>query len=138
MSSETEERTQGQRIQEYCKKIWGADKDFDLDIETDDYENYLCLVREDRGLSFGPVLTMTSLCYGPKEAWHELERMLYLWAKSVESGRPMTQEERLNIFSGPKGKHRKLLMEFERHKAIHDAREAEQLKLAGVEGKKGA
>lgn len=96
---------------------------------------------------------MTTLCSGEKEAWHELERMLYVWAKSVESGRPMTQEERLKIFAGPKGEFRKLLMEIEKFKEIHDAREAKQVKgainaemakqarkdvLAGAGGKEGA
>jgi hypothetical protein len=59
--------------------------DFIIEYETDDYEYYSYFVKEDRGLSFGPPLTMTTLCRGQKEALHELERMLYLWVKRVES-----------------------------------------------------
>ncbi|CAO2650138.1 Nn.00g014300.m01.CDS01 [Neocucurbitaria sp. VM-36] len=100
---------QGQRIEANCKKIWGADKTYDLTIETDDYEHYMCHVKVDYGTSYGPPLTMTSLCNGPDRAWNELDRMLRLWARQVESGRPMTREENLEIFSGPDGRWRKLL-----------------------------
>jgi len=76
--------TQYDRVEGYCKKIWGP-MDFIIEYETDDYEYYAYLVKEDRGLSFGPPLTMTTLCEGQNEALHELERKLYLWAKRVES-----------------------------------------------------
>jgi len=39
----------------------------------------------------------------------------------VESGRPMTLEERLEIFSGPKGKHRNLLEGFAKFVAAKKA-----------------
>jgi hypothetical protein len=38
--------------------------------------------------------------------------MLELWAKQVKRGTPMTKDERLEVFGGPKGKHRKLLSKF--------------------------
>jgi hypothetical protein len=111
---------QGERIQANCKKIWGAEKDFELDIETDDYEYYSCLVREDRGDSFGPPLTMTSLCYGEDRAWDELDRMLSLWARQAD-GEEMTRKETLDIFSGPKGEHKYYLNAFLDKKAKRDA-----------------
>lgn len=109
MSAQPQEPTRFQRIEANCKKIWGVDKVFDFDIETDDYEHYHYIVKEDRGLSFGPALTMTSSCNGPDGAEEELDRMLRIWARQVESGRPMTREESLEIFSGPNGNYRNVL-----------------------------
>ena len=109
MSAQTQERTRHQRIKSNCKKIWGADKEFEINIETGDYHYYLCFVRQDHGFSFGPTLVMTNVCNGSDRAWNELDRMLRLWARQVESGRPMTREERLEIFSGPNGAYRSLL-----------------------------
>ena len=54
--------TQGQRIEANCKIIWGNDCEHDLDVETDDYVNYMCHVKKDFGDSFGPPLTMTPCC----------------------------------------------------------------------------
>jgi hypothetical protein len=112
MSAPPQGPTRYQRIEANCKKIWGADKEFDIDIETDDYEHYACVVKEDRGLSFSSPLTMTNFCNGPDRAWEELDRMLRTWARQVESGRPMTREECLEIFSGPNGRHRNFLEAF--------------------------
>jgi len=102
----------GQRIKANCKIIWGNDCEYDLEIDTDDYLNYMCHVKRDLGDSYGPPLTMTSLCYSSEAAWAELDRMLELWAKQVKRGTPMTKDERLEVFGGPKGKHRKLLSKF--------------------------
>jgi len=121
MSAQTQERTRYQRIEANCQKIWGADKEFDIDIETDDYEYYQCFVRQDHGLSFGPTLVITSVRGGPDRAWNELDRMLRLWARQVESGRPMTREEHLEIFSGPNGEYRNLLETVMNKKAEMDA-----------------
>lgn len=101
--------TQCQRIEANCKTIWGNDCEYDLDIETDDYVNYRCLVKKDFGDSFGPPLTITSLCRSSEAAWAELDKMLELWAKQVKCGMPMTKNETLEIFGGPRGEHRKLL-----------------------------
>jgi hypothetical protein len=102
----------GKRIEDYCKIIWGSHCDYDIDIETDDWENYSCIVKRDFGLSFGPPLTITSLCYGSEAAWAELERMLGLWAEQVLSGKPVTKDESLEIFGGSRGEHKKLLSKF--------------------------
>ncbi|KAH9205558.1 hypothetical protein DL95DRAFT_87728 [Leptodontidium sp. 2 PMI_412] len=51
----------GERIQANCKIIWG-DGDYDLDLETDDWVEYACVVKRDLRTSFGPPLTMTRLC----------------------------------------------------------------------------
>jgi len=64
---------------------------------------------------------MTSVRGGPDRAWNELDRMLRLWAGQVESGRPMTREEHLEIFSGPNGEFRNLLETVMNKKAEMDA-----------------
>ena len=64
---------------------------------------------------------MTNVCNGSDRAWNELDRMLRLWARQVESGRPMTREERLEIFSGPNGAYRSLLETVMNKKAEMDA-----------------
>ena len=114
---------QVQRIEANCKIIWGNDCVYDLSIETDDYVNYICYVKRFFGDSFGPPLTMTSLCRSREAAWAELDRMLELWAKQIKRGTPMTKDERLEIFGGPKGKHKKILSEFYRYKDLFEKRE---------------
>lgn len=47
----------GQRIEANCKIIWG-DGDYEIDIETDDWENWQCSVKRDYGDEFGPPWTM--------------------------------------------------------------------------------
>src|SRR5271156_4866994 len=79
---------QGQRIEANCMIIWGNDCEYDLDIETDDYVNYMCYVKKDFGDSFGPPLMISSLCRSSEAAWAELDRMLELWAKQVKRGTP--------------------------------------------------
>jgi len=106
MSSE-----RGQRIEANCKIIWG-DGDYDLDIETDDWVNWQCSVKRDYGDEFGPPLTMTGLCNSQDRAWSELNRMLDVWARQVQSGLPMTKEQSLDIFSGPNGQSRAVLGKF--------------------------
>ena len=100
---------QGQRIEANCKIIWGNGYEFDLDIETEDYVTYICVVKIDFGESFGPPLMLTSGCPSSEAAWAELDRMLDLWAKQVQRGTPMTRDESLKIFGGPRGQHRQLL-----------------------------
>jgi len=102
----------GQHIEANCKIIWGNDCEYNLNIETDDYVNYMCHVKKDFGDSFGPSLTMTNLCRSSEAAWAELDRMLELWAKQVKRGTSMTKDEKLEVFDGPKGEHKKLLSEF--------------------------
>lgn len=114
----------GQRIEENCKIIWGSDCEYDLDIETDDYEHYACLVKKDFGHSFGPPLTITSCCDSDEAAWEELDRMLRLMAAQVKRGTPMSEEERLQIFGGSTGQHRWLL------KRVTDAIEKSKTKAA--------
>jgi hypothetical protein len=104
--------TQGQRIEANCKIIWGKSYDYDLDIETDDYINYLCHVKKDFGESYGPLLMMTCLCRSSEAAWAELDRMLELCAEQVVRGTPMTDDKRLEIFGGPKGEHKNILTIF--------------------------
>jgi hypothetical protein len=76
--------TRYSRIEANCKTIWG-DKDYDFEVEggcmfAADDTGYQIFVREDRGTSWGPNLTMTFLCKGEETAWNELDRMLQLAA----------------------------------------------------------
>ncbi|KAK4182251.1 hypothetical protein QBC35DRAFT_510322 [Podospora australis] len=107
MSSE-----QGERIRANCKTIWGNHDDYDLSIENDNCVDYQCFVRKDFGDSFGSPIAMTSCCPSSEAAWAELDRMLGLWASRVKRGTPMTKNERLETFGGPKGKHKAVLSKF--------------------------
>lgn len=102
----------GQRIEANCKIIRGDNCDYDLDLETDDWVNYVCVVKKDFGLSFGPLLTMTGLCPSENAAWAELDRMLRLWAQQVQRGTSMTKSERLDIFGGWRGQDKNVLSIF--------------------------
>jgi hypothetical protein len=93
---------QGQIIQANCKII-RDDADYDLDVETDDWVTYLCIVKKDFGSHFGPPLTMTGICNSEEQAWRELEKMLDVWARQVQSRQPMTKAQALEIFGGPNG-----------------------------------
>jgi hypothetical protein len=82
----------GQRIEANCKIIWGSDCEYDLSIETDDYINYLGYVKKDFGLSFGPVLTLTSFCHSEEATWAELDRMLEFGARQVKARKANDKE----------------------------------------------
>jgi len=105
-------RTQSERLHANCKKIWGADKEFDFEVENDQFIYYQAHVKEDQGLSFSGALTMTGVCNSRDAAWNELDRMLDLLARQVESGRPMTRETALELFSGPNGRQENVLRQF--------------------------
>ena len=102
---------QGQRIQANCRIIWG-DRDYDPDIETDDWLNWSCIVKQELPLGPGPPLTMAGLCPSQELAWQELDRMLHVWAKQVQSGQPMTKAQSLEIFGGFKGRSKVTLGKF--------------------------
>ncbi|KAF1985736.1 hypothetical protein K402DRAFT_394348 [Aulographum hederae CBS 113979] len=51
--------TRAQRINENCDIIWGADSDYIIDAETDDYEWYLCFVKKVVGGYPGDILMMS-------------------------------------------------------------------------------
>ena len=99
---------EGQRIQSYCRIIWG-EGDYDIDEQTDDWETYYAVVRRDLGTEFGPPLAITGICYSSQQGWKELDRMLGAWARQTQTGQVMTKEQALDIFSGPKGQSRRVL-----------------------------
>lgn len=68
--------TRWQRIQVYCKTIWGANQDFDIEQEEVYDGFYMIFVREDLRTSFGKVLTTVALVKGQARAWDELEKHL--------------------------------------------------------------
>ncbi|QSZ32866.1 hypothetical protein DSL72_002446 [Monilinia vaccinii-corymbosi] len=55
------------QVQANCRIIWGNDN-YELDIETDDYEDGYCTVRKDYGDHFGDCLAMTGLCNSAEDA----------------------------------------------------------------------
>jgi hypothetical protein len=90
-----------------CRTIWG-DGNYDIDYETDG-QTWIGIVRKDFGDAFGDPLAMTGIFGSTEQAGRELERMLGLWARQVQSGQPMTKEQRLEIFGGPDGRDRPLV-----------------------------
>jgi len=88
---------QGQRIQTYCKIIWGKG-DYDIDVEIDDWVAYYAVVKRDFGTCVGPPLTMTGPCSSTEQGWNELERMLGAWARQTQTGQPMTKDQTLNTY----------------------------------------
>ena|SRR5277367_5268833 len=102
---------EGQRIQTYCEVIWGKG-DYDVDVETDDWETYYGVVKRDFGTEFGPPLTITGICYSSQQVWKELDRMLGAWARQTQTRQVMTKEQILNIFGGPNGQNRVVLERF--------------------------
>lgn len=55
---------------------------------------------------------MTGLCALDVYAWNELDRMLGVWARQTQSGKPMTKDQILEIFGGPSGDHLPILKLF--------------------------
>lgn len=72
-SNKTNDELRSKRINENCKKIWGADSDLDISIETDDWEYYYCYVK--RADCPGDVLAL-SMGTGEDGAWAELDKTL--------------------------------------------------------------
>jgi hypothetical protein len=101
----------GQRIQASCQIIWG-DGDYDIDIDNEWCTTYWASVKKDFGLSFGPPLIMTGICDSQDHAMRELDRMLFDWARQIRSGQPMTDNQSLKIFGGPRGENKPILKQF--------------------------
>lgn len=77
--------TQWQRIQAYCKIIWGADRDFDIEEEEVGDGTYFIFVREDRGTSYGNTLITVGCIRGHARVWNGLEKQLAELAKAKET-----------------------------------------------------
>ena len=72
----------GQRIQDYCKAIWG-DGYYELDVDTED-DHYYGYIRKELEDSYGPMLLDSGRCGSIDEACNELERMLANECKAKE------------------------------------------------------
>lgn len=76
--------TQGQRIEAYCKIIWGADRSFDIEIEDCGEDFWLGFIREDRVTSYGNALVFTpGAVEGQDSALNKLEGTVAKMAKAV-------------------------------------------------------
>ena len=70
--------------------------------------NYIGHVKRDFGLEFGPLLTATGLCNSREQVWKELDRML----GQIQTGQPMTKDQKLDILGGPNGQNKAILERF--------------------------
>jgi hypothetical protein len=95
-------------MQLYCKIIWGPGDLYEFEVQTDDWEFYYWTVEKTEDGRSRP-LSMTPHCRGKEAAWKELARMLRIWAIQAATGKPLTKEQRLAIFGGPRGEYRALL-----------------------------
>jgi hypothetical protein len=77
---------QAERIQANLKTIYCAHRKFDTWAETDDWEYYLCYLREDLGDRFGNILLTTTSDNGPDGAWKELGGILERKAQATKQG----------------------------------------------------
>ena len=72
----------GQRIQDYCKVIWG-DGCYDIEVDTED-DYYYGHIRKEFDDHYGPMLLDSGRCDSMDEACDVLERMLADECKSRE------------------------------------------------------
>lgn len=97
--------SQWKRIEAYCKIIWGADRSYYIEDEEHDDDYYLMSVREDRGTSFGNVLTTLYLIKGHARAWNELEKHVARLAKAVETEGWVPKVKPLDVAAYPSMMH---------------------------------
>jgi hypothetical protein len=74
---------QGERIQGYCKILWG-DCYYDIEFETEDDDHY-GFIRKDLGDSYGPLLIKSDRCGSIDKTCDKLERMLATACKQAAS-----------------------------------------------------
>lgn len=116
--------TQIERILANCQIIWGKG-DYGITLEDED-DTFWAEVKDYTSThKHGPSLTMTGVCNSPDGALAELDRMLFLWAQQAQSEQPMTKEEGLAIFGGPRGENEPIL------KMFMAAMEAEERQSSG-------
>lgn len=93
---------QWDRIQAYCKVIWGADRTYDIEAEEQLDEYYFIFVREDRGTSFGNMLAAAGIFRGYAHAWNELERYVARLAQAVETEGWVPKVQPLDVDAYPR------------------------------------
>lgn len=103
--------SQTERIQANCQIIWGKG-DYDITIESEDDTFWAEVKNYEITHEYGPTLTMTGVCNLPEHALDELDRMLSVWARQDQSGQPMTREDTLAIFGGPRRENEPILKMF--------------------------
>ena len=85
--------TQGQRIEANCKIVWGSYCDYDLEVDTDEYEHYWGWVRRDFGDSMGPLLLGTGPWRSEDATWDALDKMLGAEANAVVAKRQRQEKK---------------------------------------------
>lgn len=93
-----------ERIQSHCKIIWGRDRSYDITDEDVGDGNYLMVVREDRGTSFGNALTSVMI-KGYDRAWDELEKLVAGMANAVETEGWVPKVQPLDVEAYPSMMH---------------------------------
>lgn len=86
-----------------CEIIWGKGE-YELDIEGDYDEGFVCSVHRVYNDGDERPLIMTRLCKSSKKAWKELKTMLDCLAEQKKSGKPMTKEQKPVVFGGSDGR----------------------------------
>jgi len=82
-AQKSEGALRGERIQAYCKILWG-DCYCDIEFEAEDDDHY-AFIRKDLGDSYGPLLLDSERCGSMDEASAKLERMLAAACKHFAS-----------------------------------------------------
>ncbi|KAL3474859.1 hypothetical protein BJX99DRAFT_259946 [Aspergillus californicus] len=95
-TSPTTASTSAQRTQA-CQIIWGPG-DYDIDLETDDWESFWGVIRREYENELDPYpLILTKICDSKEAAMEELDRLLHAWARQTESGKKQTTRETLEM-----------------------------------------
>lgn len=81
-NQESDGFARGQRIQDYCKAIWG-DGYYDVEVDTEDDDHY-GYIRKEFDDFYGPMLLDSGRCGSIDEACEKLERLLANECKARE------------------------------------------------------
>ena len=93
-----------ERIESYCKIVWGRDRSYDITDEEVGDGNYLMIVKEDRGTSLGNDLT-SIMIKGHDRAWDGLEKKVAGLAKAVETEGWVPEVQPLDVAAYPSMMH---------------------------------
>ncbi|KAF2430154.1 hypothetical protein EJ08DRAFT_649944 [Tothia fuscella] len=125
----------GRRIEANCARIWGADAQYDLDMETNDNIHYQRFVKKDFGDSFSAPLIATVSCRGEAAALAQLDRELAQLADHVESGQMKPEQKAKLIAKAEKTNEdawKKVFENFEKRKGLQGQGKIDEKKDSNV------